>query len=181
MRKVADVKRQLQLPYKPEYDFYKIIREALEDTHRHNRGKPHLQRVLGTLKDPKKQVNYPAIVAGYTRWWGKNSFTWFDPPASLFSNAGVDVSINPELGLEIGGKPYVIKLYFKGEKLTKNRIELVTQLMEECLRPNLSPDVVIAVLDTRAAKFFTGSELNPLVVATLKAELAYIGALWAQL
>ena len=99
----------------------------------------------------------------------------------MFSNAGVDVSINPELGLEFGGEKYVAKLYFKSDTLAKNRIELVTQLMENCLRPRVSPDVIMAVLDTRASKLFRGSEADPRLIAALKAELGYIAELWPQL
>lgn len=112
---------------------------------------------------------------------GRKSFVWFDPLNSMFSNAGVNISINPELGLEFDGKKYVVKLYFKGDTLTKNRIELVTQLMEHCLRPSVSPNVMMAVLDTRASKLFIGSESDPRLIAALKAELRYIAELWPQL
>lgn len=178
MNKLSTIKNRP--PYEPAYDFYKIIREALEDTHKNVYNKAHLRQILGTLRDPKKQVNYPEIVAGYCKWWGRKSFAWFDPPNSIFSNAGVDVSINPELGLEFGGKRYVVKLYFKGDTLAKNRIAPVTQLMENCLRPTVPPDVLMAVLDTRASRLFIGGELNPRLIAALKAELRYIAELWAQ-
>ena len=158
-----------------------FIREALEDTHQNGHNRAHLRQIVGTLRDTKKQVNYPKIVDGYCKWWGRKSFVWFDPPNSMFSNAGVDVSINPELGLEFGGEKYVVKLYFKSDTLAKNRIELVTQLMENCLRPSVSPDVMMAVLDTRASKLFIGSEPDPRLIAALKAELRYIAELWPQL
>ena len=179
MDKLSAVKNRP--PYKPAYDFYKIIREALEDTHQNARNKTYLRQLLGTLRDPKKRVNYPQIVEGYCKWWGRKAFVWFDPPNSMFSNAGVDVSINPELGLEFGSKQYVVKLYFKGEKLTKNRINLVNQLMEHCLRPSVSPDVTMAILDIRASKLFLGGESDARVIAALKAELRYIAELWPQL
>lgn len=179
MHKLSTIKNRP--PYEPAYDFYKIIREALEDTHQNGHNRTHLRQILGTLRDTKKQVNYPKIVDGYCKWWGRKSFVWFDPPSSIFSNAGVDVSINPELGLEFDGKKYVVKLYFKGDTLTKNRIELVTQLMENCLRPSVSPNVMMAVLDTRAAKLFIGSASDLRLIAALKAELRYIAELWPQL
>ena len=174
--KVAAIKHRPA--YDPAHDFYKTIRDALADIHRNGHPKARLQAVLGSLSDPKKQVNYPGIVAGYQKWWGRKSFTWFDPPSSLFSHAGVEVSINPELGLEFGGHKHIIKLYFKGDPLTKHRIDLVTELMEHCLRGAAPAGIQMSVLDTRTSKLFSGSGAVPRSVAALRAELSYIAALW---
>lgn len=42
----------------------------------------------------------------------------------------LDVRINPELGLEFDSKKYLIKLYFKNDKLSKEKITQVLTLME---------------------------------------------------
>jgi hypothetical protein len=174
--KVADIKRRPR--YQPAFDFYKIIREALEETHRTGKGKAHLQQVLGSLKDPKKQVNYPAIVAGYSKWWGQKTFQWFNPPSADFSHAGVTVAVRPELGLEFNGQKHIIKLYFKGDALSKRRVNLVTCLMEHSLRGSAPSGAIISVLDTRTAKLFSGGATSPSMIAGLRAELSYVATLW---
>jgi len=174
--KVAGVKNRPA--YSPATDFYKPIRDGLADIHKNSKPKSALKDILRTLTDPKKQANYPTIVAGYAKWWGRKTFEWFDPPSSVFTSAGIDVVVNPELGLEFNGRPHVIKLYFKGEPLTKNRITIVTQLMEAELRQNSPEGALMAVLDTRTSKLIPGSAVSPVVTAILQAELAYIAALW---
>lgn len=174
--KVAQLKKRP--PYDPAFDFYKIVRDAIEATHQQGHPKSHLGTVLGKLQDPKKQVNYPAIVSGYSRWWGRKSISWFVPPSALFSHAGVEVSVNPELGLEFGGEKHIIKLYFKGAKLTKQRTMIVTGLMEHSLRAISPPGAKMALLDIRSSKLFPAPAMTPNLIAGLQAELAYIATLW---
>lgn len=174
--KVAQIKNRPA--YDPAFDFYKIVREAIADTHKKGQPKSQLKTLLGTLSDPKKQVNYPAIVAGYSKWWGRKAISWFDPPSGVFSHSGVDVSVNPELGLEFGGQKHIIKLYFKGAALTKQRTAIATGLMEHVLRPTAPSGVIIGVMDVRSSKLFPVPPLTPHLIAGLQAELAFVASLW---
>lgn len=174
--KVAQIKHRPK--YDPAFDFYKKIREAIQDTHQKGKTRTHLASLLGGLTDPKKQVNYPAVVAGYSKWWGRKAITWFDPPTAQFSHSGFTVTINPELGLMVNGQPHVIKLYFKGDGLTKQRTLIATGLMEHSLRSSVANGATLALLDIRNAKLFPSQALTPMIVAGLQAELAFIAALW---
>lgn len=174
--KVAQLKHRPK--YDPAFDFYKKIREAIQDTHQNGQNKAHLSALLSALTDPKKQVNYPAVVAGYSKWWGRKTIKWFDPPAAQFTHAGFTVSINPELGLEVNGQPHVIKLYFKGDSLTKQRTLLATGLMEHALRASAPAGATLGLLDIRNSRLFPSQALTPIILAGLKAELAFIAALW---
>jgi hypothetical protein len=133
--KVAQVKNRAA--YDPRQDFYRAARERIVETHQKGQDKAFLRRVLVGLTDPKKITSYPEIIKGYTRWWGRKSLSWFTPPSDLFAVHGVDVSVNPELGLEINGDRHIIKLYFKDDALTKTKSDIVTHLMETCLRPRI--------------------------------------------
>jgi hypothetical protein len=150
--KVAQVKRRPS--YDPRTDFYKAARECIVETHSRNTSKQHLDLMLAGLTDPKKISGYPELVSRYKSWWGRKRLEWFSPPSGVYSAHGIDVNINPELGLRINGTPHVIKLYFKGDNLAKNRCDIITPLLEVALRDTSVQDAVMAVLDIRRSKLF---------------------------
>lgn len=179
--KATHVTRIINRPkYTPASDFYKPLRDCIIETHRGDLSPKTIQAILNHLKDEKKAGNYPDAVKGYCSWWGSKTLQWFEPPTGEFERHGVAVSVNPELGLLINGCPHIIKLYFKAEKLAKNRIEIVTHLMDECLRPMCRNKEMMAVLDVRNAKLFTAKSSMPTLSAMLGAELAYVSALWEE-
>lgn len=119
------------------------------------------------------------MIAGYKSWWGRKTITWFPPPRETYSSAGVDVAINPELGLEIDGQRYVIKLYLKADEvLEKTRADLIVTLMNHVLSPAQPEGTQFSVLDVRKSKQFTYSLTRRDFQAMVDAELAYIATLW---
>lgn len=115
---------------------------------------------------------------GYRSWWGRKNLTWFDPPSDSYKSSGVEVSINPELGLIVNGSPHLIKLYFKADSLSKNRVDVITHLMAKTLERRCPADTKMAVLDVRNSKLITPTVPIPTLDATLNAELAYIANIW---
>ena len=75
-------------------------------------------------------------------------------------------------------KPHLIKLYFKSDKLAKNRIDIITHLMEICLKEHSPNETTMSVLDTRNSTLIYPTVPIPTLNASLKAELAYMAALW---
>lgn len=97
--------------YDPAGDFWKPLREAVVDFHRAGgQDKHRLDSVLVGLTDPKKRNRYPDAISGYKKFLGRKTFEWFNPPKTLWSAGGLDVRINPELGLIISGERHVILL-----------------------------------------------------------------------
>ena len=174
--KVRQVKTRPE--YQPAFDYYKQLREGIEECHRSKAPKGQLDDHVGDIRDPKKVQNYKAILAGYKRWWGRKDLRWFEAPSELFSRAGVDVGVNPELGLRINGAPHLIKLYFKADPLSKSRVDVITHLMETCLRSGSPGGTTMAVLDTRRNKLICPTVPIPGLDAALSGEMAYIAALW---
>lgn len=178
--KISQIKNRPE--YSPQADFYKAVRECIVQMHEKGLPKSHLVNMLGKLKDAKKITNYPDIASGYVKWLGKKELTWFKPPHATFSAHGVDVIINPEVGLRIAGVPHIIKLYFKGESLTASKVQIVAHLMEISLRPLCKkPETRMSVLDTRNAKLLTPNVPVERLTAGLRGELAYIAAVWDDL
>jgi hypothetical protein len=174
--KVRQIKNRA--PYQPATDFYRTLRSSIVSIHANGKDRGALNGIVPSLADAKKIGNYQDIVDGYRKFWGKKRIDWFDPPRGTYTHAGIDVLVNPELGLIIDGKRVIIKLYFKSDEITKARIELVPVLMEVVLRPNCQAGDLVALLDVRKAKLhFLGVSTGP-ATAMLNAELAYVAALW---
>jgi hypothetical protein len=158
------------------------VRECIIEMHQKILPKSRLAEMMSTLKDTKKVKNYPDIATGYSKWLGKKEPVWFTPPHAIFEAHGVEVSINPELGLFVANVPHVIKLYFKGESLSKGKVEIVAHLMEITLRATTKEEHArMSVLDIRSAKLLTPNVPVDRLTAGLRAELAYIATIWPDL
>jgi len=167
--------------YSPAIDFWKPLREAIMETHTRGLPKGNLDLVLAGLTDRKKLTAYPPAIAGYKKWWGRSALQWFAPPSALYTAYGVDVSVNPELGLRVNGVPHIIKLYFKETTLTKNRVDIITYLMTAQLTQGVPGGCAMAVLDVRRGHLIVPAGAPPDLSAVLDAELAYVAALWPRL
>lgn len=177
--KATKIRQVKQRPdYHPAFDFYKPIREAIADTHASGGSKLAFQAVAGAVSDPKKIANYPAVISGYSKWWGRKTFTWLTPPKEEYSSSGVTVTVNPEVGLAWADEKHLIKLYFKESRISKARVSLILDLMEHCLRPSVDDDVTMSVLDVRAGKLHSRSSRPLATIPLVNAELAYIAHLW---
>lgn len=128
LTKVKQIKNRED--YSPATDFYKALREGIQDIHRKNGKKKELKIILEKVSDPKKIKNYSESIDGYKKFWGRKEPIWFEPPMKHWILSELDVRINPELGLEFDSKKYLIKLYFKNDKLSKEKITQVLTLME---------------------------------------------------
>jgi hypothetical protein len=177
--KVREVKMRPE--YEPAFDFYKQVREGIATTHRQGRPRSEIETQIGTIRDGKKIDHYDAVVTGYRKWWGRKAFEWIDPAQEVFSRSGIEISVNPELGLRFGNQTQLIKLYFKAKPLSKTKVSVTLHLMEKCLRHRLAEDVRLSVLDTRHSKLFTGTGPIPSLDAALIGEVGYIAALWPEL
>jgi len=164
--------------YSPAADFYKQFRAHVVEGHKTGADRSHLKGLLSGLRDPKKIANYPGMLNGYSKWWGKRVLTWFSPPKGVVSRHGVDVRVGPELGLVIEGTRHVIKLYTRGEALGRGSAEVILRLMETNL--SLRAGDKVAALDVKRSKLFVGAGRTPNVIldGLVDAELSYISRLW---
>lgn len=86
--------------------------------------------------------------------------------------------VNPELGLEFDGKFYVIKLYLKSEKLSKDKITQILTLLESQLREKLEKEVKVAVLDVKNGKLFIKEDDDISLLPLLDGEARSFEAIW---
>lgn len=174
--KVSQIKNRP--PYEPAFDFYRPLRQGIVGIHAEGKDKAALDAIIDSVHI-KKVENYREAIAGYKRWWGRKDLAWFDPARGTYSHAGVDVTVNPELGLAVNGERHVIKLYLKDDPLTKLRLEPALALMELSLRNMLAPGDRVGVLDVRNNKLHVfGGQDSRKMKPMVDGELAYIATLW---
>lgn len=102
---------------------------------------------------------------------------WFEPPRQIYEAHGIEVVVNPTLGLAVNDVPHLVRLHLKADKLTKVRADLIGALMLSTLGAT-APDAVMSVLDVRNSKLFTAGNGPDGLDAMVDAELAYIASLW---
>lgn len=173
VNKVLAIKKRGE--YHPAFDRYKGIREHIIDVHRNSLPKAQIKQGASKTNDPKKVASYAEISDAYHSWWGKKDISWFEPVTGTFERHGITVNVNPELGLTIDGTKHLVKLYFKQQPLSKNRVDLITFLMHHCIK-KVDKDTAMAILDIRNKKLFTETTTIDLSAA-LTAELAYVASL----
>ena len=152
--KQVKVKQIKERPdYHPGFDFWKPLRDGLVEFH--EKGiidKKSLDQILKELKDNKKLKLYPSLISSYKRFIGRKKFSWFTPPSGVFQHNELLVRVNPELGLILGDKRFVIKLYFKSDVLTKSEAELGLTLMHRTLSIDTEEKYTFCILDVQRGK-----------------------------
>ncbi|WP_417911682.1 hypothetical protein [Candidatus Electronema sp. TJ] len=158
--------------YHPAKDFYKPLRERIEEYHRRKIGKEYLLSFTSQLTDRKKEGNYSVLVDNYCKWIGRKEIEYFEPIHAKYGKENVAIRVNPELGLAIGEKRCLVKLYFKSEQLSKNKADIILGLMQT----SLQREYTMSVLDIRQRKLFTPTIEIPMLKEIVDAELSYISA-----
>ena len=113
----------------------------------------------------------------YKKFLGRKRITWFDPPSDLWTFSGLGVRVNPELGLCINGQNYIIKLYFKDEAPTKNRLQTVLQMMHSTLSSQVTNGAAMAVLDVANGKL-TSNTAQPNIAILIQGEASAFVQMW---
>jgi len=167
--------------YQPAFDFWKPLREAIIKLHKNSEDKNVLDRVLLDLKDKKKHERYSILIKKYKSFIGRKKIEWFDPPHKEWKYDNLKIVLNPELGLEINGKLYVIKLYFKSEKLSQKKADLILLLMNNKLKKGHYKEVTFAILDIERNKLFEHTRLDNTFLALLEGEALSFIKIWESL
>ena len=176
---VRTAKQNHSTKYDPKTDFYKPFRECVSSMHIRQQPKIDLDALLLDLLDPKKATNYSELVKGFCKFVKGRDLQWSAPPRAEWTSGNLTVSVNPELALSLDGKPHVIKMYLKSEKLTKFNVAVINHLMELALRPAIDP-AILGVLCVRKAKFH---ELQPAITgltALLQGEAATFAKIYSE-
>lgn len=165
-------------PYQPPFDFWKPLREKIIEIHKKNENRNELDKVLDDLTDKNKANLYPNLVTQYKSFLGRKKIEWIEPPFKDWKISEIRIKVNPEIGLCINGKPYVIKLYFKAEPLSKSKVDLILLLMNEVLKKDEFTDANFAVLDISNKKLYEKCSLNKSQLSLLEGEALTFQKIW---
>lgn len=90
------------------------------------------------------------------------------------------VELNPELGLVINNKIYIIKLFTSiNDTIDKKHADLILSLMEKELRAKVGGDeVLFAVLDVKRGKLFENKTKDTSLYSLLKGEARSFESQW---
>lgn len=177
LTKVREIKKRGE--YEPAFDYWKQLRDGIRSFHRKGlTTKNELEQEVGIVADPKKMRRYLAAMAGYKKFLGRKTFSWFNPPSEDWSHNGLVVRMNPELGIKVKGIPHVIKLYFKDESPTKQRLDVVIAMLESVLGSKAPKGTIMAVLDVSKGKLTVPTKTQPDIMALVQGEAASFVQIW---
>ncbi|MBC8279484.1 MAG: hypothetical protein H8E48_01740 [Chloroflexi bacterium] len=175
--KVKEIKSRGK--YNPTHDFWRILREGIVDHGRNSKSsKLDMNELMSKVVSASKIDLFPSRIEGYNKFRNKKNVKWFEPPNSIWKNAGVSIRVNPELGFIIDGKLNVIKLYFKKEPLSKTKVDLTRSLMFDSLQIKDSQDVSFGVLDVQQGRLFKTPQSDSALLPLLKGEANSLEAIW---
>lgn len=178
--KVSVVKRAKEFyeddtPYEMRAFWEPFKRAAVEDL---KNGSDRLSSVVAGATD-RRRTSYDVARRGLRTWLDSASVEFgSQPKKSIWRAGGLEVSCNPEVGLRIDGRPTIVKLYPKQEKLAVRKVEPALALLQ---RTHGGDDRDVAVLDVRRSRLHTLTREIPGIDALLAAEAAAFLVMWRSL
>lgn len=181
--KLTKVRRLKRRPaYRPRFDYYRPLREAIVGAHRENADRRQLDARLDAalvgVEDERAQLELSVVADAYRGWLGRKRMRWFEPARATWICGDVSILVNPDLGLYIDGRPCVIKIWFRDEPLEKRVLDVVFQLMQEAVGGLCPADAAFCVLDVRRERLFSPTVPVPAAGVQLQGEVAFLSATW---
>lgn len=164
--------------YHPKRDYYRELREFIQEVHQGNVNPDDFASILAELKDTSKVKHFEDAFSGHKKFVGRRKLDYFESPHWRWNHSNLTVRVNPELGLLIDNVPHVIKLYFKADPLSKQKTEAITHMMEVSLRRKAPKGSVMGVLDLRRGKLYAPTVPISGLDVLLASEAAAFLQLW---
>jgi len=169
LTEVRRIKRQHAAGYHPTRDYWCKMRDGIVEMHQRGLDKSALDAVVRLVDDTNKKNTYPTMAQAYKNFLGKKSVVWFEPVREVWTHDKLKVRVNPELGLKIDGEPHLVKLYFKDQKLTAERIAIISHMMFDTLGPK-ARKAKVALLDVRHSRLYAFGAADAALVPLLEGE-----------
>jgi len=178
---VANAKLRREQGYLFFSDYWLQLREKIKEVHKNSLSQDQLFSVLEQIKEDDRE-NYNLAIKGYCKFWGKKKIEWVKPPQMVCDLGNLEIKLNPELGLKINNKTYIIKLFTTAKKnIDKRHADLIISLMGQEMREKSETESIFSVLDIKRGKLFTLKEVDHDILSLLKAEALSFESLWLDL
>ncbi|WP_042472874.1 hypothetical protein [Bacillus ndiopicus] len=179
MNAVNKIKNQGE--YHPAKDHWKQLRDRIKLCYEKNLPIDSLDSLLLEVHE-KKVDSYSQAIKSFKKFVRNKDTQWFTPPKAIWKSDGeLVVRATAEVGLYIDGKPYLIKLFFKGatEKITERNIKPILTLMSEAsYEKPYPPDTAFCVFNTKTGKLHIGTQIDPELSKALRYEIKIFEDIW---
>lgn len=177
LTKVREVKARGD--YHPAFDFWKTLRDAIGEYHSLGiTDKKYFDRILESVTEENRKAVYPALIANYKSFLGRKSIQSIPVKKATWQYSQLEVRANPELYLTINNQRHLIKLYFKSEALSKNRIASIQLLLQLAFDGKIDQPVKFCILDVRRNKIYSTDSADRSLLPLLEGEAASFIAIW---
>jgi hypothetical protein len=173
---VRQTRRRYEQPFKQGMDYYGRLRDGMISVLRDGADLSILDAVVEEAPSNRRD-NYEACIAGFRRWLAsRQGIVWVRrPKMRLWTRGALEVRLNPELLVNVDGKPHRVKLYVQGTpKLSQRRANLLIHL----LGSEGSDGDNIGVLDVRRGRLFAQTVSSPDFDTLLDAGASTFVTLW---
>lgn len=143
--------------------------------------KKYFDRVLETVNEENRKAVYPALIANYKSFLGRKHIESIPVKKATWQYSKLSVKANPELFLTINDERHLIKLYFKADALSKNRIAIIQLLLQMAFDDKVQQPVKYCVLDIRRNKIYPTASPDASLLPLLQGEAASFIAMWESL
>ena len=134
-------------PYVFYKDFYSVLRTKLTSILRNNKPLTELNEILKNQK-PIRQFHYETLINQIQYFFKGKKYTWIEPPKNIIEYSGLQLKVNPEIGLRCNDKTLFIKMYLKQPPISNSKIVVMQKIMQDALK-DVYPDAEVAILDIR--------------------------------
>ena len=177
---VMKAKIRYQTGYDSATDFYTPLREwIIAVTYQNLTGTETLDSMRSTFVNlnTRNSHAYQECIAGFTQWWRGKNIVWNKALRSEWTQGRLAIRIAPELGVSIRGEPHIIKLYFKKQKPSKQRLQAMVHLLNQ-LNGRAQTPVTVGILDMRRGQLHSPTRDDSVMEPLLAGEAAAFQTMW---
>lgn len=179
-RKVSVVKKAKRLrvrAYDGKKDYYMPLRSKLVSIMKGNADMEDLIAYSTKKVTEKRRGNYRLCVSGLAYFFRKHRPIWCGSISGNVDIGEFSIHVNPELGLQVDGKKYAAKVYFRKNELEPVAVDSFLYLISRVLETN-APDYEPAILLARSGTLVTKRTFDPLLGGFLESQAGALFSLW---
>lgn len=134
-------------PYAFEKDYYSVLRIKLISTIKKNKSLIELNQMLKKI-NPKKHNHYEVLIDQIQNFMQGVKYIWVEPPKNIIEYSGLQLKVNPEIGININGETLFIKMYFKQDQIENEKVNVMLKIMQDSIKEDYQ-NAKVAILDVR--------------------------------
>lgn len=139
--------------YEPRQDYYLQLRTRLISLLRKNVSLSELENIIANVSE-RKTSNYTILIENIQNFLRGKRYTWIEPIKNEIDYSGLIIKVNPEIGLEIDGTIYYIKMYFKQKEISIQKVGILEKMMQDACKTETT-NVKLAIWDIRRCKIYS--------------------------